>query len=123
SSKHWERSGQLSDDVDRLGRQLWDEVGRLWQQLSDEVGGLRQQLSDEVGPLRQQLSDEMSGLRQQLLDVSASLYQATVVGPVRDAVSSFVPDNATVLVVSKGDNELLRLEGRVAWHFPQSEVD
>jgi hypothetical protein len=26
-----------------------------------------------------------------------------------------------VVVVSKGDDELLRLDGRWAWHFPQSE--
>ena len=34
---------------------------------------------------------------------------------VRDAV----PENATVIVVSKGDAKLLEIEGRAAWHFPQ----
>jgi len=29
------------------------------------------------------------------------------------------PEGATVLVVSKGDDELLRLERRRGWHFPQ----
>ena len=28
---------------------------------------------------------------------------------------------ATVLVVSKGDEELCKLDGRTAWHFPQTE--
>ena len=32
-----------------------------------------------------------------------------------------VPPGATVAVVSKGDGELLKLEGRRAWHFPQGE--
>jgi glycosyltransferase involved in cell wall biosynthesis len=36
---------------------------------------------------------------------------------VRDAL----PPDATVLVVSKGDNALLQLDGRRAWHFPQRE--
>ncbi len=31
-----------------------------------------------------------------------------------------IPAGATVLVVSKGDAELLNLEGRTAWHFPRS---
>jgi hypothetical protein len=32
-----------------------------------------------------------------------------------------VPPEATVLVVSRGDDELLKLYGRTAWHFPQAE--
>jgi glycosyltransferase involved in cell wall biosynthesis/SAM-dependent methyltransferase len=38
---------------------------------------------------------------------------------VREAVRGGTPDGATVLVVSKGDDELLRLGGRRAWHFPR----
>jgi glycosyltransferase involved in cell wall biosynthesis/SAM-dependent methyltransferase len=38
---------------------------------------------------------------------------------VREAVRGHTPDGATVLVVSKGDDELLRLGGRRAWHFPR----
>jgi hypothetical protein len=30
-----------------------------------------------------------------------------------------VPEGATVLVVSKGDDDLVEVEGRKAWHFPQ----
>src|SRR6266542_3663969 len=30
-----------------------------------------------------------------------------------------VPPGATVAVVSKGDQKLLNIEGRQAWHFPQ----
>lgn len=38
---------------------------------------------------------------------------------VRRAVDSAVPSRARVLVVSKGDPELLKLPGRTAAHFPQ----
>jgi len=38
---------------------------------------------------------------------------------VRAAVSAHVPEGATVLVVSHGDDEFVGLEGRTAWHFPQ----
>jgi glycosyltransferase involved in cell wall biosynthesis len=34
-------------------------------------------------------------------------------------VSSSVPEGATVIVVSKGDGELLAIDGRATWHFPQ----
>jgi len=39
---------------------------------------------------------------------------------VRRRVVDAVPSNATILVVSRGDEELLRLDGRRAWHFPRS---
>jgi hypothetical protein len=40
---------------------------------------------------------------------------------VRDVVRSSVPPGATVLVVSKGDDDLLELGGRPGWHFPRHE--
>jgi GT2 family glycosyltransferase len=36
-------------------------------------------------------------------------------------ITSDLPSDATVVVVSKGDEELLRLGGRRGWHFPQLE--
>ncbi|HJZ54050.1 MAG TPA: hypothetical protein VKE74_03800, partial [Gemmataceae bacterium] len=39
---------------------------------------------------------------------------------IREAVRRHTPADATVLVVSKGDDELLRLGGRRAWHFPRT---
>lgn len=39
---------------------------------------------------------------------------------IREAVQRTTPPGATVLVVSKGDRSLLELEGRNAWHFPQT---
>lgn len=38
---------------------------------------------------------------------------------IRKVVSEAVSADAKVLVVSKGDDELLELEGRSGWHFPQ----
>ncbi|MDA1183710.1 MAG: hypothetical protein O2930_03580 [Acidobacteria bacterium] len=40
---------------------------------------------------------------------------------IRRTVSDAVPTDATVLVVSKGDDDLLDLAGRRAWHFPQDQ--
>jgi hypothetical protein len=36
------------------------------------------------------------------------------------AVSSVVPNDATVMVISKGDDALLKLAHGRAWHFPQT---
>lgn len=40
---------------------------------------------------------------------------------IRETVRAVLPDNATLIVASKGDNDLLRFDGRTAWHFPQTE--
>jgi GT2 family glycosyltransferase len=39
---------------------------------------------------------------------------------IRELVEMFVPRDGRMLVVSKGDDELLDLNGRPAWHFPQA---
>lgn len=39
----------------------------------------------------------------------------------RELVQTVVPPGATVLIVSRGDAELLGLNGRIGWHFPQTE--
>jgi GT2 family glycosyltransferase len=39
---------------------------------------------------------------------------------LRRQVMDAIPSDATILVVSRGDEELLRLQGRRAWHFPRS---
>jgi GT2 family glycosyltransferase/glycosyltransferase involved in cell wall biosynthesis len=48
------------------------------------------------------------------------IYQQ-LIHQLRNVVNTTLPPDATVIVVSKGDNELLKLEGRHAWHFPQTE--
>jgi GT2 family glycosyltransferase len=40
---------------------------------------------------------------------------------IRDRVTSELPPGSVVLVVSRGDEELLGLDGRKGWHFPRSE--
>jgi glycosyltransferase involved in cell wall biosynthesis len=39
---------------------------------------------------------------------------------IRSLVESKLPPQAKVIVVSRGDDELLNLNGRTAWHFPQN---
>ena len=45
-----------------------------------------------------------------------------LVGQIQEVAKAVLPPEATVVVVSKGDEELLRLGGqRRGWHFPQEE--
>lgn len=46
-------------------------------------------------------------------------YEELIVN-VRDTVHATLPLDATVAVINKGDPELLKLDGRRAWHFPRA---
>jgi GT2 family glycosyltransferase len=46
-------------------------------------------------------------------------YEA-LVGRVRELLASRLPAGSTVLVVSKGDDRLIDLEGHRGWHFPRT---
>jgi hypothetical protein len=49
-------------------------------------------------------------------------WYAEVIARVRERVAESVPAGARVAVVSKGDDALLQLGERTAWHFPQTET-
>ena len=44
-----------------------------------------------------------------------------LVGRIQDMTRASLPADSTVIVVSKGDEELLKLDGRQGWHFPRTE--
>src|SRR5262249_22821819 len=54
-------------------------------------------------------------------DATALEYHDHLVPRIRELVARLVPSDATVLVVSKGDAELVRLNGPRAWHFPRGD--
>jgi len=49
----------------------------------------------------------------------ASARYAALVPRIKQAVAEVVPAGATVLVISRGDEDLVALDGRNGWHFPQ----
>jgi hypothetical protein len=53
--------------------------------------------------------------------VPAPLPYEQLVRQVQAVAQSALPPQATVIVASHGDDELLRLGGRAGWHFPQTE--
>jgi hypothetical protein len=53
-------------------------------------------------------------------DLGKTLAYVKQILRTQQVVRATLPAGATVLVVSKGDEELLKLDGRTAWHFPQT---
>jgi GT2 family glycosyltransferase len=68
---------------------------------------------------------EQNGSRNEvspLAEASEAVSYRELVGRIRDAVRASLPHDATVIVAGKGDEELLKLYGRKAWHYPQTET-
>jgi GT2 family glycosyltransferase/glycosyltransferase involved in cell wall biosynthesis len=43
-----------------------------------------------------------------------------LIGELRALVLSILPERSTLMVISRGDEELLKMDGVTAWHFPQA---
>jgi glycosyltransferase involved in cell wall biosynthesis len=67
------------------------------------------------------LERQLNALEVQRGALEKQLRRRRVTHGVQAFVAEAVPEGATVLVVSRGDDELVALEGRVGWHFPQAE--
>jgi len=74
------------------------------------------ELEEEI---RQLQSEAMGGTG---VEASTRLGYAHLVEQVQEAVNEHLPCDARVLVVSRGDRELLRFDGRQGMHFPQDET-
>lgn len=53
-------------------------------------------------------------------DAGQRIANLQLLGRIRTVVRETVPREATAIVVSKGDPELMKLHGRTAWHFPRA---
>jgi hypothetical protein len=95
--------------------------------LRREVQGLRGQLAAEKAgkdQLQARLDEQARKLQatlQALADLEKAMAYQALVRQIREAVNTRLPQDATVIVVSKGDEELLQLNRRRAWHYPQIE--
>ncbi len=51
----------------------------------------------------------------------AKQHYATLVKLIKDLVQITVPNHSTIVVISKGDEDLVDFRGPLAWHFPRGE--
>ena len=93
-------------------------------------------LSQSVEAMRGELAGRDDRLEEALYELSATTAVASLSGgqasaklayyqmirAIRAMVQRLLPRDATVIVVSKGHDELLRLYRRRAWHFPQDRA-
>jgi glycosyltransferase involved in cell wall biosynthesis len=118
------RKRHATDRTDTTARQAGQDVPK-----SEETRELRRRLTEVEAELSfyrskhewlQAALASQSRARQMLEASLAAGYQSTI-ARIRDTVCALIPEGATVVVISKGDQELLQLQARCAWHFPQCE--
>lgn len=88
------------------------ELRRALEQQSHEIGALAHLLNVVVGASASALEKTDPELKKRL-DYCQLTYR------IRGVVRETVPADAIVLVISKGDDDLLALGGRTGWHFPR----
>jgi len=129
------RLAALAADPDlrlRLGKAGRERAERLFD-LPRQLGGLeslyelalRLPASPEVEPPRadaplEALEHELAGLERRRDALAKHVRGRKVAARVRLDADRLLPDEATVLIVSRGDEELLRIGRRDARHFPQA---
>jgi hypothetical protein len=109
--------------------ELWTPEQRtVFAELTGDCYGLYHRIADQAltpDVLGFQSKSSCDHALQQAADHPASSpfhsLQSEAQRGVQNEVQRAIPASSTVLVVSKGDEELLSLGGRTAWHFPRSE--
>lgn len=76
-------------------------------------------LQVEIAEAASRLPGASAGAGRDRFEPSRYLSYRKLLDRFRDMVAGAVPEAATVLVVSRGDDELLELGSRTGWHFPQ----
>ena len=119
-------TGERESEADRLLTLRARQVSTLLRHVARLEGvPLAEILRDEPAAdhaERTRLDDERLAAIGELDDAGGELMYPRLVRRIREVVQSTLPPQSTVLVASKGDEELLRLDGCSGWHFPQ-EVD
>jgi hypothetical protein len=105
---------RLEDSSSHL-RALWLKARKQVEQRDGDLQQAIRRLQDSVQTQGQRIGE---GTQER---TSASATYRELVARVREIVQVAVPPQSTVLVVSKGDEQLIDLEGREGWHFPRDD--
>ena len=117
-----QRTDERSDELRRVTAER-DEERRSREANETELQRLAVE-RDEERQLRRRLESELEASRAHAAPapvIPERRQEEALVSEVRERAAELIPSGATVLVAGKGDEELLRLDGRTGWHFPMAE--
>ncbi len=117
--RHEEHVSQLAARVETLSRREEEGLPGTAQDRSllhdDEIQGLLHSMKASLATARSAHPALRTTDRHRYVEYQQLIHR------VRGVVRGALPAEATVVVVSRGDDALLTLDGRTAWHFPRDE--
>jgi GT2 family glycosyltransferase len=114
--------GELRGAVEKQRRSLNDLITRVDSLLlrEEEIQARLYDLNLSLAALRQASPDPASTAAGENVPAAGDDSYPDCIRRVREVVRELLPGDATVIVVTRGDEDLLDLYGRRAWHFPQA---
>lgn len=111
---------QLLAGSDTRRAELEVELHRLGEEVKQKQADGEKRLAYVESLQATRLRDQEKRLLDVLAQREAEWKRTGVNQRIRDLVRSVLPSGARVLVISKGDDDLIRLDGRTGMHFPQT---
>ena len=111
------------EDLERAMRAMYEPLWARQADLQKAVCRMHEESlvhQDDLFAVAYELTASQALARLQGEPASERIAYEQLLQQIRDEIRDCLPRDAVVLVVSKGDNNLLKLFGRKAWHFPQN---
>ena len=119
-----EASQDLQETVRNIGGQLAGFTGQFGG-LAAECAQITSRDVDRdsaIREIRERLSQWQDEIQAAVSRLSGTVDYLGMVRRVRADTRRLLPPAARILIISKGDPDLLELEGQEAWHFPQDDL-
>jgi GT2 family glycosyltransferase len=111
---------QLREEVQQQKEQL-NALSASIEHIGSLILKLRDDLLHERDEIHTSLYDLQSANTRGTQEATADLPYHQTLRRIREAVRTTLPRDCKVIVVSKGDDDLLKLYGRTGLHFPQNK--
>ena len=114
-------------DVNEMGGRLEARIAELAGQIGGLAAGFARMGSLEVGreaamlQIRDQVSARQDEIQAMVSHLNGTVDYLGMIRRVRADMRRLVPPASRVIVISKGDPDLLDVEGQDVWHFPQDD--
>jgi GT2 family glycosyltransferase len=119
-----EVSQELQDAVHNIGGQLAGLTGQLGALTAECAHMASRDVARDsaIRESRERLSERQDEIQAVISRLSGTVDYMGMVRRVRAYARRLLPPEARIIVISKGDPDLVELEGQEGWHFPQDDL-
>ena len=124
----WVNRNEISQDLQEAVRNIGGQLAGFTGQLGGLAAECAQMRSRDVDrefairESRERLSAWQDEIQAVISRLSGTVDYLGMVRRVRAYTRRLLPPAARIIIISKGDPDLLELEGQEGWHFPQDDL-